>query len=345
MRFALRTPLASALALLTAVAGWSLAGTQEKKEPADLVAVVGDTKITRAELLDQASDALVKIRQQEYEVLQDYLERMIENRLVEAAAAKEGKSSEEYLAEKVDAKVADPTDEEIKAFYDQNKSRMQGKSLDEMKGRISDYLKSRKRQETYKALIAELKKATKVRVFLDPPRVEIDEGDNPAIGPANAPVKIIEFSDFQCPYCQRAKGTLEKLREHYGNKIRIVFRDFPLSFHQNAEKAAEAAGCAYEQGKFWEMHDKLFENQRALEVEKLYTYAEQIGLDQEAFKECLDSGRRSQEVRADIQAGQKVGVQGTPAFFINGRFVSGAQPYENFAKIIDEELARLEPQN
>ncbi len=124
----------------------------------------------------------------------------------------------------------------------------------------------------------------------------------------------------------------------YGDKVRLVFRDYPLPFHNNAHTASQAAQCAHEQGKFWPYHDKLFENQQALEVDKLKQYATQIGLDGPAFNECLDTGRYRSQVDQDYQAGQAAGVTGTPSFFVNGRFLSGAQPFEAFRAIIDEEL-------
>ena len=127
--------------------------------------------------------------------------------------------------------------------------------------------------------------------------------------------------------------------ETYGDKIQRVFRDFPLNFHNNAQISAEAANCAADQGKFWEYHDKLFENQQKLDKGNLVVYAEQLQLDKTAFSECLDSGKHTVAVRQDMSEGQQVGVTGTPAFFINGRFLNGAVPYEQFAAIIDEELA------
>lgn len=166
----------------------------------------------------------------------------------------------------------------------------------------------------------------------------VSADDDPQKGPANAKVTIIEFSDFQCPFCARAQPTLEQIFQTYGSKVRLVYRDFPLSFHQNAQKAAEAAECADEQGKFWEYHDILFANQNALDTESLKKYAAELKLDSQKFNSCLDSGKYGQEVKKDFSDGQSAGVQGTPAFFINGRLVSGAQPFENFKAIIDEEL-------
>jgi len=164
--------------------------------------------------------------------------------------------------------------------------------------------------------------------------------DDPSWGPADAPVTVVEFSDFQCPYCARfVTDTYPQIKQQYEGKIRFVFRDFPLStIHENAEKAAEAAGCANEQGKFWEYHDILFNNQQALDVASLKNYASQLGLDTAAFNQCLDSGTRAQEIQKDYQDGISYGVQGTPAFFVNGLLVSGAQPLSVFQSAIDAAL-------
>lgn len=174
----------------------------------------------------------------------------------------------------------------------------------------------------------------------DVPRVQVSAADAPSKGPANAPVTIIEFSDFQCPFCSRGKATMDQVVSTYGDKVRLVFRNFPLSFHQNAEKAAEAAQCANEQGKFWEYHDILFANQGALAVENLKQYAVDLKLDTAKFNSCLDSGKYAAKIQTDISDGQAAGVRGTPAFYINGRSISGAQPFENFQKVIEEELAK-----
>jgi len=162
--------------------------------------------------------------------------------------------------------------------------------------------------------------------------------DDAVLGDPNAPITIIEFSDFECPYCGRAANdAVAKIKTNYvkSGKVKIVFRDFPLGFHQYAEKAAEAAECAGDQGKYWEMHDKLFSNQGALSVSDLKGYAKSLGLDTATFDSCLDSGKNAAEIAKDMADGQKYGVSGTPAFFINGNSIVGAQPYENFKSIID----------
>ena len=163
--------------------------------------------------------------------------------------------------------------------------------------------------------------------------------DDPSWGPTDAKVTVVEFSDFQCPFCSRFfTQTYPQIKQQYEGKVHFVFRDFPLSGHENAQKAAEAAGCANEQGKFWEYHDMLFSNQQALDVASLKNYAGQLGLDTAAFNQCLDSGTRAQETQKDYQDGISYGVTGTPAFFVNGLLVIGAQPFANFQAAIDAAL-------
>jgi len=172
-------------------------------------------------------------------------------------------------------------------------------------------------------------------------RFQVSVDDDPAWGPEDAPVTIVEFSDFQCPFCGRFhQQTYPRLRETYGDRIRFVYRDFPiLQLHPNALISAQAANCANEQGKYWEYHDLLLTNQDQSDRTALSNFAAQLELNMTAFDECLDSGRYEQEVNADTRAGSGYGVTGTPTFFINGRPLVGAQPYEVFAAMIDEELA------
>ncbi len=172
--------------------------------------------------------------------------------------------------------------------------------------------------------------------------VQVSADDDPAIGPQDAPALIVEFSDFQCSFCARfATETLGQIVDTYGDQVRFVYRDFPLtSMHPYAQKAAEASQCAFEQGKYWQYSDLLFQNQQALDVDSLKGYAQQLGLDTDAFNECLDSGQYASEVQKDLSEGQSYGVTGTPTFFINGRLLRGAKPFSAFQAMIEEELAR-----
>jgi protein-disulfide isomerase len=195
-----------------------------------------------------------------------------------------------------------------------------------------------KLQEDIYDLRVEMAERIAIEALVAPPRLRKSvEAIGPSRGSAQAAVTIVEFADFQCPYCSRAAATIEKVLAAYDGKVRLVFRHFPLSFHDKAPKAAEAGACADEQGKFWEMHDALFGSQE-LEPDALKAQARRLGLDAAKFEECLDSGRMAALVKRDLVAGQKAGVTGTPAFFINGRVLSGAQPEDAFHRVIDQEL-------
>jgi protein-disulfide isomerase len=167
--------------------------------------------------------------------------------------------------------------------------------------------------------------------------------DDPWAGNKNAKVIVVEFSDFQCPFCQKAAPTVKQIIESYGDNILFVYRDFPIhSIHPQAQKAAEASQCAFEQDRFWDYHDKLFEKQSEWGISgvpKFKDYATELGLDTTKFNDCLDSGKYANEVGADLSVGQQLGVTGTPTFFVNGEKVVGAQPYSIFEGIIDNALA------
>src|SRR5580704_6988582 len=166
--------------------------------------------------------------------------------------------------------------------------------------------------------------------------------EGPSKGPVTAKVNIVEFSDFQCPFCSRVVPTIEKIEKDYPTQVRIFFRHNPLPFHQNAPLAAEAAVAAEAQGKFWEMHDKMFANQQALDRAGLEKDAQEIGLDMAKFKTALDTHAGKVRVDTDLAAGKQIGVQGTPNFYIDGHNIVGAQPYEEFKKFIDEEIGRAD---
>jgi protein-disulfide isomerase len=166
----------------------------------------------------------------------------------------------------------------------------------------------------------------------------VTEG-SPAVGPASAEVSIVAFSDFQCPFCSRAVPTLEQVEKEYGDKVRIVFKHLPLSMHPKAPAAHAAAEAAHRQGKFWEMHDRIFQNQREMSPERYVEYATELGLDVERFRKDLESQDVKKRIDADTSEASRLNVRGTPAFFINGRYLSGAQPFETFKQRIDEELA------
>jgi protein-disulfide isomerase len=215
---------------------------------------------------------------------------------------------------------------------------------DELKKADALLAKGVKRDKLYETIIAEAPPAPAPTAAPAAPvnteRRSIDIGNAPVKGPSNAPVTIVEFSDFQCPFCGRVVPTVRQIEQNYGGKVKVAFKQMPLPFHNMAQKAAEAALAANAQGKFWEMHDKMFGNQRALDQASLEQYAQEIGLDVNRFKADLESGKYKDAIEADKRLGQSLGATGTPTFFVNGRILVGAQPYDQFQTVIDEELSK-----
>ncbi len=317
-------------------------------EPA-VVARFQGTVITDDELTKAAAQDLEKLELERVQfnanwerdknrILEANLSRLLEERLLQAEAAQRGIPKDQFLKSELQGKVKDPTEDDVKAYYEANKERI-NQPLLQISSKIYDYLKAQNYNTAREALVEKLKQSHGVTVLLQPLRSSVDTDGRPSTGPVEAPVTLVEFSDFQCPYCARLYQTLHQIVKQYGTRVRLVYRNFPLSqLHPFAEKAAEAGLCASDQGQFWQMHDLIFQTQSQLKDEDLKAKAAQLKLDVEAFNSCLASGKNADKVKQDLYAGYKLGVTGTPALFINGRFVNGAVPFEDIAKNIDEEL-------
>ncbi len=310
----------------------------------DTVATVGSKTITRSQLEKHVKPKLQQLESQRYEVLQQGLDELIANDLYEQEAKARGVTVEDVVKTEIESKVKEPTDEEVKKIFDENAEDLEGQGLEQVKPQIVQYLKEQQAAELHDAFLKTLRKKYKTTVALRPPTVKIGDGGRPARGKANAPVTIIEFSDYECPFCKRAATTVAEVLKTYGDKVRYVHRDFPLPFHANARPAAEAAGCAGAQGKFWEYQDKLWTAQD-LSSDTLKSLAKEVGLDQAKFDDCLAKKPNALQIDKDMAEGQEAGVNGTPAFFINGRMLSGAQPFEKFQEIIDDELSHSSSKN
>lgn len=313
----------------------------------DVAARVGNRAITVKELDDRwrALDAADQTEtvQKLYDGRRNALEAIVADMLLADAAKAKGLSPEAYVQSEIGTRVKPVTDAEVVSFYQSNQNQMEGRSLEVMAPAITRYLTEQQEQAARAALLTELRTAgPSVRVMLDSPRFEITLSDkDPSLGNATAPVTLVEFSDFQCPFCLRVAPTMKQIRATYGDKVRIVWKDFPLTqIHPQAFKAGEAGQCAAEQGKFWEFHDRVFENQQAMLLDDLKRYAASVGVNAEQFNACLDTSKQAEVVRDGVAQGTRLGINSTPTVFINGRRVSGAQPYEVFAGIIDEELSR-----
>ena len=338
-------------ALFLTVIGTLLACSPAPAQQAgsEVAARFGDRAITVNELDEKwrsedpagHSDAVQKL----YDGRRTALEALIADALIADAAKQKGLSPDAFIEAEIGRRAQPVTDAEVVAFYQANISQMQGRPLDVMAPAINRYLDEQQRVAARQALVADLRKAAPpLRVMIDAPRHDVAlKATDPSLGSASAPVTIVEFSDFQCPFCQRVAPTLKQVHETYGDKVRIVWKDFPLTqIHPEAFKAGEAAHCAGEQGKYWEYHDRLFSNQQALQVDSLKRYAGDLGLDVEKFNACLDTSKYGDRVREGVAQGSRLGVNSTPTLYINGRLLSGAQPYEAFAAIIDEELSRAQ---
>jgi protein-disulfide isomerase len=310
----------------------------------EVLATIDGEPVTGADLDDLVGDQLALMEFQylseRQRLVETAVEEMVRLRLLDEEAESRGITRDELIATETAGKV-DVTEAEINSFYEQNQSRLGGRTLEELYGQIEAYLRDVEREQALTDLTDALAADRDVVYLVEPFRAEIDVEGSPAFGPADAPVTIVEFSDFECPYCQLFAQTIKRVKDEYGNRVRIVFRQFPLNIHPNAPKAAEAALCAYEQGKFWEMHDLLFEEQRQLDVTSLVDKAERLDLDVPEFETCLESGKFAEQVEEDMQAATRLGIDGTPAVFVNGMPVGGgAVGYEVLAEIIDKELER-----
>ncbi len=305
------------------------------------VAEVGGKAITRKELEDSVRPQLQQLEFQRQQLLEQALTRLVEEKLLEVEATTRGVSKEELVKTEITAKVAAVTEGDVVSWFEENRARLGGRPLEQISGQIKGYLEQLRSQDRRQAYLGELRTKHQARILMDVARVQVSEGDSPSKGPKQAPVTIIEFSDFECPFCSRVLPTLQEALSTYGNQIRLVFRQFPLnSIHPKAQKAAEASLCAHEQGKFWEMHDNMFADQRKLDIADLKAKASALGLDTAKFDACLDSSKYADQVAKDLADGMAAGVTGTPAMFVNGRFLNGAVPFAELERIIDDELLR-----
>jgi protein-disulfide isomerase len=307
------------------------------------LATVGSKTFTHADIEARVKPKLIEIEAQKYEVMREGLDEAIAEELFKLEAAARKISPAQLEKDEIDAKVPTPSDADIQKVYDDNKEELQGQTLEQVKPQIVEYLKAEKAQGRRLAFIQELKGKYKTVDKLKAPTVAVATAGRPERGNPKAPVTIVEFSDYECPFCKRGEDSVQKVVDTYGDKVRVVFRDYPLPFHPHARPAAEAAACANAQGKFWEYNKKLFANQSALGDDQLKAYAKELGLDTAKFDECFAKKTFSAAIDKDLADGVAAGVNGTPAFFINGRTLSGAQPFEKFKEVIDEELAAAKP--
>jgi len=318
----------------------AVAQSTEPSKPKQPVATVGDQAIYDTDLASSAEGQLQSLRSQEYDIKRKALDSLIEQKMLENAAKAKGITTEQLLHQEVDSKVKEPNDDIIQGFYLAQSGRINRPLDDALKTQLRQAVKQSQLQQLRQDYMKQLRSDNKVVVLLSPPKVQVAHDPKRLRGNPKAPVMIVEFSDYQCPYCHQIEPTVKSLLAKYGDKVSLSYRDFPLSaIHPNAMSAAEASRCAEEQGKFWEYHDQLF-SASSLEKSSLLEYARNLKLDDKQFESCLTSEKYKAQIEADEQDGRNAGVNGTPGFFINGVFVNGAKPESEFASIIDDELGR-----
>jgi protein-disulfide isomerase len=326
-------------------AATSLAQNAETPKPKQPVATVDGQPITDEDLASSVEGQLQPLRNQEYEIKRKALDSLIEQKMLERAAKAKGITTEQLLHQEVDIKAKDPSDDEIQGYYLAQAARLNRPLDGALKTQLRLSIKQAQMQQLRQDYINTLRSDNKVVVLLSPPKIQVAYDPNRLRGNAKAPVMIIEFSDYQCPYCHSVEPTVKELLTKYEDKISLSYRDFPLTaIHSQAMISAEASRCALEQGKFWEYHDQLFTASK-LEKDDLIEYARTLKLDDKQFGSCLTSEKYKADIEKDTQEGRKAGVNGTPGFFINGVFLNGAQPKDAFTRVIDDELGRAANQH
>ncbi|HZW96958.1 MAG TPA: thioredoxin domain-containing protein [Candidatus Eremiobacteraceae bacterium] len=301
-----------------------------------VVAEVNGDKLTTADLEHQEGSKLLQSRYAYYEVQRKALDELIDQHLLEIEAHKQNLTVEKLLDREVNSKLPpDATDDQLQVYYEGLET---DKPFDkDMKDKIRQHIHDARVAKLKTAYLKTLRSQARIMVELAPPEASVSIAGAPLLGPKNAPVVLVEFADYQCPYCQKVNPDLEKLQKEFGDKLAIAFKDFPLPAHPFAEKAAEAARCAGEQGKFWEFHNKLFEDKK-LEPADLKQEATALQLNTTKFDACLDSGAEAAVVQKDAGEGKALGLAGTPSFFANGHFFSGAMSYDALRDMVAQQL-------
>ena len=304
--------------------------------PDTVLVEIDGQKLTMADFEKKAPAGLFHARNTFYEAEKKHVEELINESLLERAAQKEHVTIAQLLEKHVNSTIgADPSDDALKVYYEGIDN---APPFEQVKDQIVKNIRDKRMAKAKAAYIKALRAEAHVNVLLAAPRAQVSMKDTPVRGPVDAAVTIVEYADYECPYCQQAQPILDKVEKDYKGKVAFAYKDTPLPMHAHAQKAAEAALCAMDQGKYWEVHDMLYST-RQLELAKLKEDARLLKMDVQAFDKCLDSGAKASILSSNLAEGQGYQLQGTPSFFVNGRFFSGGMTYEQFKVVIDEELA------
>jgi protein-disulfide isomerase len=332
------------LFILSILAVVTLVSCSSNKGSDEVLAVVNGEKITLGDLEvknEELKKQLFELNERIYKYKRIFLDQMIQEKLIELQAKKEGVGSVDLIKREISSKLGPISDQDVVAFA--KEKGIPDEQVAKLKDRIKSYLSAQNEKDLRDEYAKTLKKSFSVDIKLKKPqksKVSVSISDKDAsVGPEGAKVTVIEFSEFECPFCKKASYTLNSAKKEFGDKVRFVFKHFPLNFHRNAQRAAEASVCANKQNKFFEYHDQLFENSKALAESDLITYAKKIGLDMKKFEECLKSDEIKKQVESDIEQGKKLGLRGVPAFFVNGAKFVGAIGYPELKEAIEEAMS------
>jgi protein-disulfide isomerase len=312
-------------------------------DSSSIVAEAGGVKMTREEFERRNAGKLFQARNAYYETERKALDEFIDEKLLEQQAGRENLSVEELLNRHVVNKLPpDPTDDALRVYFEGVDTT---EPFEAVRNKIIDHLRQRRMARLKSAYLQSLRDQAGITVSIQAPRAQVPMAAGTAIrGPKDASVLIVEYADYECPFCQQVQPALEKVLAEYGDRVAFSYRDAPLPMHANAQKAAEAKHCAGNQGKFWEFHDRLASSKQ-IQIGNLQEIAQALQLDMPTFTSCITQGEKAGAVRAQLEEAQALGLQGTPSFFINGRFFSGVLTYEKFRDIVEEELqeAAIQP--
>lgn len=326
-------------------AGGPPAGEAADAGMPNVLATIGDDSVTMADVRLRAGTQLDQIettyRRQRSKLVESSLQAILRERVLMAEAAKQGKTMDELVLAEAGGSF-EPSEVQVATWFQDNQDRARGRTLEQLRPQIAGLLRAENRNAALIRLEERLNADRKVSVLYQPWRMTFSNEGAPTAGKAGAAVTVVEFSDFQCPFCARFVPTLQRIKAEYGDRVEVVYRQFPLtSIHPNAFKAAEASLCANEQGKFWDAHDMMFAQQDRLTVTDLKQLPARLGIKQSDFDKCLDSGKYVEQVQNDLAEGNRAGITGTPAVFVNGvELEGGAVSYEEATQAIDRELAR-----
>jgi protein-disulfide isomerase len=294
-----------------------------------------DGKDISLEQLEKSSPEIYAARLDVYKAQKAALDDYIRNQVLEGMAKKAGKSMDEFMKGEMESAKKKISDKEVEAFLKSRNidtSQVPSETRDQVRGILH-----------IQRLVAYVTRSNQVDFYLKRPKASpLDfklEGE-PSWGSADAPITIVEFADFQCYYCGKARERISELKRLYGKKLRIVYKNFPLPMHTEARPAAEAGLCVNEQGteKFWKFYEIVYDNQKSWTKDDFKEYAKKAGADVRKFEECFDAKKFAPQIEASMQEGQKLGVNTTPSFFVNSQLVKGAQPISEFKEIIDESV-------